>query len=85
MGLAEETKQIREEERESWQRRTMESVRVYILARELNMDSKDLLDICHAAGIRVKTQLSPLSPRERDLIVELVHRKRTRATPPRGG
>ncbi|MBI1917248.1 MAG: translation initiation factor IF-2 N-terminal domain-containing protein [Planctomycetes bacterium] len=51
-----------------------DKVRVYILARELNMESKDLLDLCQKANIDVKNQLSSLDPEQRDLLVELVHK-----------
>src|SRR5207237_805835 len=45
-----------------------DKVRVYALARELDMESKDLLDFCRQAGIDVKNQLSSLDPEQRDLI-----------------
>src|SRR5207244_13644268 len=35
-----------------------EKVRVYALARELNVESKDLLDLCKQLGFDVKNQLS---------------------------
>src|SRR5947209_17487802 len=59
-----------------------DKVRVYILARELNMESKDLLDLCQKANIDVKNQLSSLDPDQRDLLVELV---RQGGTAPRTG
>jgi len=49
-----------------------EKVRVYALARELNVESKDLLDLCRQAGIDVKNQLSSLDPDQRDLVEQLV-------------
>jgi len=51
-----------------------EKVRVYVLARELNMESKDLLDMCRNAGMDVKNQLSGLDPEQRDAI-ELLLKK----------
>ena len=39
-----------------------ERVRVYALARELDIESKDLLDLCKQAGFDVKNQLSSLEP-----------------------
>ena len=51
-----------------------EKVRVYALARELNIESKDLLDLCRQAGIDVKNQLSSLDPEQRDAIEQLVKR-----------
>jgi translation initiation factor IF-2 len=49
-----------------------EKLRVYALARELNMESKDLLDMCRQAGMDVKNQLSSLDPEQQDAIVLLV-------------
>jgi translation initiation factor IF-2 len=51
-----------------------EKVRIYILARELDMESKDLLDLCKNHGIDVKNQLSSVEPEMRDQIVALVKR-----------
>ncbi len=51
-----------------------EKVRVYALARELNMESKDLLDLCRQAGFDVKNQLSSLDPEQRDQVEILVKR-----------
>ncbi len=51
-----------------------EKVRVYALARELNIESKDLVDLCRQHGIDVKNQLSSLDPDQRDAI-ELLVRK----------
>jgi translation initiation factor IF-2 len=51
-----------------------DKVRVYVLARELNLESKDLLDLCQQANIDVKNQLSSLDPEQRDLLVEMVRK-----------
>src|SRR5439155_19723566 len=51
-----------------------EKVRIYALARELNLESKDLLEICRQAGIDVKNQLSSLDPDQRDAVEQLVKR-----------
>jgi len=51
-----------------------EKVRVYALARELNIDSKDLLELCQGAGLDVKNQLSSLDPEQRDMIEQMVKR-----------
>jgi len=51
-----------------------EKVRIYALAKELNVESKDLLDLCRQAGYDVKNQLSVLDPEQRDA-VELLVRK----------
>jgi translation initiation factor IF-2 len=58
-----------------------EKVRVYVLARELNIDSKDLLDLCRAAGIEVKNQLSSLEPEQTEQITKLVQKKGTGSAP----
>jgi translation initiation factor IF-2 len=49
-----------------------ERIRVYALAKELNLESKDLIDLCRQAGIEVKNQLSSLDPHQRDAVVQLV-------------
>ncbi|HEV8062117.1 MAG TPA: translation initiation factor IF-2 [Gemmataceae bacterium] len=49
-----------------------EKTRVYALARELNVESKDLLDLCRQAGIDVKNQLSSLDPDQRDAVLVLL-------------
>lgn len=49
-----------------------EKIRVYALARELDIDSKDLLDLCRQRGMDVKNQLSSLDPEQRDEIVALI-------------
>jgi len=51
-----------------------EKVRIYALARELDMESKDLLDLCRQVGIDVKNQLSSLDPEQRDAVELLVKR-----------
>jgi translation initiation factor IF-2 len=58
-----------------------EKVRIFALARELDMESKDLLNVCRQAGIDVKNQLSTLDPDQRDL-VELMVRKSQNAPAP---
>jgi translation initiation factor IF-2 len=49
-----------------------DKVRIYQLARDLNVESKDLLDLCRQSGIDVKNQLSSLDPDQRDMIEGLV-------------
>jgi translation initiation factor IF-2 len=44
------------------------------LARELDLESKSLLDLCRQHGIDVKNQLSNIEPEQRDQIVALVKR-----------
>ena len=49
-----------------------EKVRIYQLARKLNIESKDLLDLCRQAGIDVKNQLSSLDQEQCDAVELLV-------------
>ncbi len=49
-----------------------EKVRVYALAKMLNVESKELLEMCQKAGFDVKNQLSSLDPEQRDAIEALV-------------
>jgi translation initiation factor IF-2 len=49
-----------------------DKVRIYQLARDLNIETKDLVDLCRNAGIDVKNQLSSLDPDQRDMVEALV-------------
>src|ERR1019366_3283137 len=49
-----------------------DKVRVYILARELNIDTADLLRMCQQAGYDVKNQLSNLDPDQQHKLEEMV-------------
>jgi hypothetical protein len=51
-----------------------EKVRIFALARELNMESKDLLALCQKNGLDIRTQLSFIEPEQRDQILDLVKR-----------
>jgi translation initiation factor IF-2 len=51
-----------------------EKVRIFALARELGMESKDLVALCRQNGIDVKSQLSTIEPEVRDQVVHLVER-----------
>jgi translation initiation factor IF-2 len=67
------------------QRLQKDKVRVFELARELDMESKDLMVLCRQSGIELKNQLSTVGPELRDQIVELVKRgPATAAAPQRG-
>ncbi|MBL8797400.1 MAG: translation initiation factor IF-2 [Planctomycetia bacterium] len=57
-----------------------EKTRVYVLARELNIESKDLLDMCRQAGMDVKNQLSSLEPEQR-VQIEALLKKGPKAAP----
>src|SRR5260370_36403097 len=52
-----------------------EKVRIFALARELHMESKDLVSLCRQHGIDVKNQLSTIEPEQRDQILQLVRKK----------
>jgi translation initiation factor IF-2 len=49
-----------------------DKIRVYVLARELNVDTKDLLDVCRQAGLDVKNQLSGIDAEHRDMIERML-------------
>jgi len=49
-----------------------ESIRVYTLARELNVDPKDLTYLCRQLGVDVKNQLSVLNPEQRVKVEDVV-------------
>lgn len=54
-----------------------EKVRIFALARELGMESKDLVALCRQNGIDVKSQLSTIEPEVRDQVVQLVEKHKT--------
>src|ERR1700752_4374039 len=54
--------------------RLQDKIRIYALARELNVDTKDLIDLCRQAGFEVKNQLSSLDPEQRDMVEQMVKR-----------
>src|SRR4051794_6764819 len=65
------------------QRLQKERVRVYALARELDVESKDLLDLCKQAGFDVKNQLSNLEPEQVTALKEMMKRgPKTAGAPP---
>ncbi len=46
-------------------------IRIFALAKELGIDSKDLIEHCNAAGIKLKNSpLASISPEERDLVLQ---------------
>jgi translation initiation factor IF-2 len=51
-----------------------QKIRVYALARELNVDTKELMDLARANGIDVKNQLSNLEPDQRDALEQIVRK-----------
>src|SRR5205807_5050159 len=58
-----------------------EKVRVYILARELDIDTKDLLELCKKAGYDVKNQLSSLDPDQQEVLEKIVKQGPKTAAP----
>ncbi len=56
------------------QRLQKDKVRVFELARELDMESKDLMVLCRRHGIELKNQLSNVTPEQRDQIIDVVKR-----------
>jgi translation initiation factor IF-2 len=59
-----------------------EKVRIFALARELGMESKDLVALCRQHGIEVKSQLSTIEPEVRDQVVQLVQKKGSASSGP---
>ena len=51
-----------------------EKKRVYALARELDVELKDILQYCKELGYDVKNQLSSLDPDQCDTLIERVKR-----------
>jgi len=45
-------------------------IRIFALAKELKLDSKELIEICNEAGVKLKNSaLASISPEERDIVV----------------
>ncbi len=61
---------------------TKDKVRIYVLARELNLESKDLIDMCQQAGLDVKNQLSSIDADQRGMIEQMIKQKRTGTSAP---
>ncbi|HMP01693.1 MAG TPA: translation initiation factor IF-2 N-terminal domain-containing protein, partial [Gemmatales bacterium] len=60
-----------------------DKIRIYALARELDIESRDLVDLCHRAGFDfVKSQLSSIDADQRDLIVKMLQSKATAPATP---
>ncbi len=54
-----------------------EKTRVHTLAKELNLEPQDVLNICKNLGINVKNRLSMLANEQCQLIKKFVHSRRT--------
>ena len=59
-----------------------EKVRMFALARELNMESKDLLALCQHHGLEIKNQLSTVEPEIQEQIRKLVAKPQPKASAP---
>ncbi|RLS58259.1 MAG: translation initiation factor IF-2 [Planctomycetota bacterium] len=58
-------------------------IRIFALAKELNLDSKDLIQACTEVGLNVKSSpLASISPEERDRV--LAHMKSRKSAPVKG-
>src|SRR5579872_7365775 len=56
-------------------------IRIFALAKELGMDSKDLIEHCTAAELKVKNSpLASISPEERDLVLSRLKHSGSSAT-----
>jgi translation initiation factor IF-2 len=64
------------------QQQKKEKVRIFALARELGMESKDLVVFCQQHGLDVKSQLSTIEPEVREQILQLVKKPTAPAAPP---
>ena len=48
-------------------------IRIFALAKELGLDSKDLIDYCNRAGIELKNSpLASITPEQRDLVLQFI-------------
>ncbi|MFO0864837.1 MAG: translation initiation factor IF-2 [Gemmataceae bacterium] len=58
-----------------------EKIRVYALARDLNVESKDLLEMCKQAGFDVKNQLSNLEVEQAEALKKLLKSPKAASAP----
>ena len=59
----------------------MQKIRIFALAKELNMDSKDLIEVCAKVGIILKNSaLASISPEEKDKVLDFL--KQSSSTAP---
>lgn len=58
-----------------------QKIRIFALAKELGVDSKELIEYCNRAGIELKNSaLASISPEERDMVVGFMERERSSGT-----
>jgi translation initiation factor IF-2 len=61
----------------------LQKIRIFALAKELNMDSKDLIEACAKVGIILKNSaLASISPEEKDKVLEFLKESSTTAQAP---
>lgn len=57
-------------------------IRIFALAKELGLDSKDLIQHCNDAGLNVKNSaLASISPAERDMVLKFMQNLNTKTAP----
>ncbi|MFM7098420.1 translation initiation factor IF-2 [bacterium] len=49
-----------------------DKIRIYVLAKELDVDCKDLIALCHRLGFDIKNQLSSLEPVQREQVETII-------------
>ena len=49
-----------------------EKIRIYVLAKELDVDCKDLIALCHRLAFDIKNQLSSLEPAQREQVETII-------------
>ncbi|QDT52545.1 Translation initiation factor IF-2 [Caulifigura coniformis] len=56
-------------------------IRIFALAKELNLDSKDLIQACNDAGLNVKSSpLASISPEEKDMVLGFMKNRQQGST-----
>ena len=60
----------------------MQKIRIFALAKELNMDSKDLIEVCAKVGVILKNSaLASISPEEKDKVLDYLKQSSGASTP----
>ncbi len=55
-------------------------IRIFALAKELGIDSKELIEYCNQAGVKAKNSaLASISPEQRDTVINFIQQKGTAA------
>lgn len=49
-----------------------DKIRIYVLAKELDVDCKDLIALCHRLEFDIKNQLSSLEPVQREEVETII-------------